>query len=405
MTRRINSWTRLSAFVVAAAVLLLTSVFAPGAWAANRYKVLYKFKGGADGGSTRGAVIFDQSGNLYGTTTDGGAGGAGKVFKLAPNGSGRWTETVLYSFKNDGTDGNTPLSGLIFDQAGNLYGTTAGGGAKGNYGTVFQLTPNSGGTWTENVLHSFDVSDGYEPYTGNLIFDQSGNLYGGTNLGGLYGNGVVFQLIPNGDGTWTENVLYSFGTEGTSPIANLIFDQKGNLYGTAFSGGTDGAGAAFELTPNGGGTWTENVLHWFTGRDECALSAGLIFDQSGNLYGTAGSLCGTGKSGTVFELTPNGSGGWTETVLHSFKGRDGRSPYAGLVFDQSGNLYGTTFQGGAYGYGTVFKLTPNGKGSWTESVLHSFADRPGASPWAGVIFDSAGNLYGTTADCVFEITP
>jgi uncharacterized repeat protein (TIGR03803 family) len=263
---------RRSALVVAAVVLLLTSAFAPGAWAANTYKVLYKL-----GGGTRGGVIFDQAGNLYGTTVGGGTAGAGEVFKLSPNGSGRWTETVLYSFKYGGTDGNTPMSGLIFDQAGNLYGTTAGGGANGNYGTVFELTPNGDGTWTETILHSFDVSDGYEPYTGNLIFDQSGNLYGGTNLGGLYGNGVVFQLTPNGDGTWTENVLYSFGAEGSSPIASLIFDQKGNLYGTAFSGGTEGAGAAFQLTPNGGGTWTENVLHWFTGRDECALSAGLIF--------------------------------------------------------------------------------------------------------------------------------
>jgi uncharacterized repeat protein (TIGR03803 family) len=190
----------------------------------------------------------------------------------------------------------------------------------------------------------------------------------------------------------------------------LVFDQRGNLYGTFLSGGNDGTGAAFQLTPNGDGTWSETVLHRLDGSDDCNPLAGPIFDQAGNLYGTTGIFCGTHKSGTVFELTPDEKGNWTEKTLHVFKGKDGRSPYSGLIFDQAGNLYGTTFQGGAYGYGTVFKLTPS-HGSWTETVLHSFRDRPGANPWASLALDAAGNLYGTTAGfgktsgCVFEITP
>jgi uncharacterized repeat protein (TIGR03803 family) len=395
-------------------LFILITVLASPAGAASKYKVLYAFKGGADGEETRGGVVFDQKGNLYGTTLAGGAGGIGTVFQLTPKASGRWTENVLYSFKQDGQDGNGPFAGLIFDPKGNLYGTTAGGGANGNYGTVFQLTPNGDGTWSENVLHSFAGQDGYEPSTGSLIFDQNGYLYGGTNLGGPYGYGVVFQLIPNGDGSWSENVLHSFGSgyDGTSPVAPLIFDQTGNLYGTAYSGGQTGGGIAFQLTPNGQG-WNENVLYSFSeskGGGGALPTAGLIFDGAGNLYGTA-SADGADNGGTVFELSPDGKGGWTEQALYTFKGKDGESPYAGLIFDKAGNLYGTTFKGGVYGYGVVFKLTPNGNGGWTETVLHSFRDRPGANPWASLVFDSAGNLYGTTAGtgktkgCVFEITP
>src|ERR1035441_332430 len=215
--------------------------------------------------------------------------------------------------------------------------------------------------------------------------------------------------------TWAtaqEKVLHNFnnnGTDGTNPRAGLIFDAAGNLYGTTENGGTNGVGTVFELTPTAGGGWTETVLYSFCSQANCTDGyqpwAGLIFDAAGNLYGTTvyGGTADTTCSycGTVFELTPNGSGGWTETVLHSFgDGTDGFYPSAGLIFDAAGNLYGTTAMGGTYDYpwdGTVFELTPAAGGGWTEKVLYSFGGgTDGYWPEAGLIFDAAGNLYGTT---------
>src|ERR1019366_2578878 len=276
-------------------------------------------------------------------------------------------EKVLHNFNNDGTDGYYPEVGLIVDAAGNLYGTTTAGGAY-NSGTGFELTPAAGGGWTETVLHNFgNGTDGATPYAG-LIFDAAGNLYGTTQYGGTYGVGTVFELTPAGGGSWTEKVLYSFnhnGADGGVPAAGLIFDAAGNLYGTTVNGGTGsncvlGCGTVFELTPAAGGGWTEQVLHSFNnnGADGSTPFAGLIFDAAGNLYGTT-FAGGTYGYGTVFELTPAAGGGWTETVLHNFgNGTDGTAPYAGLIFDAAGNLYGTTFVGGTYGYGTVFEVTP-----------------------------------------------
>jgi uncharacterized repeat protein (TIGR03803 family) len=426
MKCRKNLWFQGAALLLIAITVLL----APGAVAQSKYKTLHRFKGGADGEFMYAGLVFDQKGNLYGATTEGGAGGKGTVFKLAPNADGSWTESVLYSFRG-GTDGNTPYASLIFDQKGNLYGTTTDGGAQGN-GAVFKLAPNTDGSWTESVIYSFlGGEDGRLPYA-SLIFDQKGNLYGTTGHGGTGDNGTAFTLTPNADRSWTESVLYRFlgGKDGALPGASLIMDPAGNLYGTTIygNGGNSGrclsgeCGVVFELTPNADGTWTESLLYRFRGgKDGGNPEAGLIFDEAGNLYGTTSDLggnCGTG-CGVVFELTRQTDGSWVESVLHGFSGRDGDEPAASLIFDAAGNLYGTTVVGGDLslcngggGCGVVFKLAPNSNGKWTETVLHRFLARPGSLPYAGLVFDASGNLYGTTfgdirstLGSVFEITP
>jgi uncharacterized repeat protein (TIGR03803 family) len=411
--------------MIVTVVLIVTLLLAPGAWAASKYKTLYKFKAGKDGSRPSAGVIFDQAGNLYGTTYRGGTYDRGTAFRLAPDGNGGWKESVLHSFK--AKDGWRPTSAsLIFDSTGSLYGTTVYGGDH-KIGTVFQLSPNGDGSWTESVLHSFDYTDpaGAYPTNGSLVFDWSGNLFGTTSYSSD-SCGTVFQLTPNGDGSWTEHVLHTFsGADGACPQGGLIFDALGNLYGTTSNGGGGncdfGCGTVFRLTPNGDGSWTESVLHSFNddGKDGTDPRGGLTFDPAGNLYGTTGHGGGSGSCdfgcGTVFQLIPNGDGSWTESVLHSFNfdGRDGYWPPAGLVLDPAGNLYGTTQQGGAYGdYGTVFKLKPTAKGGWKETVLHSFKNQLGAYPSSGLILDGHGNLYGTTVGdhsttfgSVFEITP
>ena len=409
-------------------------------------QVLYSFQGGKDGSSPSGPLIFDSSGNLYGSTVSGGGtacnggAGCGTVFGLHPNGSGGWTETVLYSFKGGSSDGSGGGGGLIFDHAGNLYGTTSLGGAY-NQGTAFELSPDGKGEWTETILYSFGayIGDAANP-SGGLIFDKSGNLYGtasgGTYTCGKFGTcGTVFELSPNGSGGWTETMLYSFQggvLDGDGPNSPLIFDQAGNLYGTTSLGGNsqsqcaypdlaDGCGTVFELGPNGSGGWAEKLIYNFQGvsGDGSSPNGGLVFDKSGNLYGTTiygGVFTGQctsgppGGCGTIFELSPTGSGGWTEAILYKYQDSpDGAYPSGALIFDQAGNLDGTTGQGGGVNSGTVFGLGPSGAGGWTETVLYSFqgnANSDGSSPSSAVILDQLGHLYGTTkeggADCVAD---
>jgi uncharacterized repeat protein (TIGR03803 family) len=282
--------------------------------------------------------------------------------------------------------------------------------------TLFALAPIlSNFVWsqvTEKVLYGFKSgSDGTIPYAG-LIFDSRGDLYGTTSGGGSSGNGTVFKLTPS-NGVWTETLLHTFtGSDGSFPSAGLIFDNAGNLYGTTQQGGsTLNTGTVFKLTPSNG-VWTETVIYSFKGGSDGYLPfAGLIFDSVGNLYGTTIGG-GANGCGTVFELTPS-NGVWTETVIYNFKGgSDGTVPYAGLIFDSGGNLYGTTSGGGSSGNGTVFELRPSNK-VWTEIVIYSFkGGSDGSLPFAGLIFDSEGNLYGATAyggadglGTVFELTP
>ena len=341
---------------------ILTPLLVPSTTAASKYEVLYKFRGGADGELPAAGLIFDPAGNLLGTTSGGGANNAGTVFELTLNADGSWTKSVLYNFAG-GTDGASPGAGLIFDPEGNLYGTTFSGG-RAYQGTVFELTPKPGGNWEESILYSFcslsRCRDGSGPVAG-LIRDQSGNLYGTTYSNEADGYGVVFQLTQNSDGSWKENVLHQFtgGKDGREPYSGLIFDPSGNLYGTTLSGGNlsycdgNGCGVAFQLTPNADGSWKESVLHRFTsGKDGSEPRSDLIFDVSGNLYGTTlsggnPSYCNGNGCGVVFRLTPNPDGSWKESVLHRFTGgKEGNELLASLTFDRAGNLYSTTGLGG-----------------------------------------------------------
>jgi uncharacterized repeat protein (TIGR03803 family) len=413
-------------WVVATVAIVTLMLLAPGVWASNKFTSLHRFDGGGNqcegpnkgGCRCRSTLVFDAAGNLYGTTMGGGSSGLGTVFKLTRKPDGKWKETVLHSFENDGKDGAEPFAGLTFDGAGKLYGTTAYGGAHGGFlccGTVFELSPNRDGTWTETVLHSFvtNANDGSVPETG-VIFDAKGNLYGTTVAGGPLGWGTVFELTPSGDGHWSEHIVYAFqgGDDGRQPDSGLIFDGAGNLYGTTSRGGASGVGAVFKLTPNEeGGVWTESVLHSFNGMDGSAPFAGVIFDAQGNLYGTT-AQGGPHFWGTAFKLAPTASGSWKESVLHGFNFNDGAGPSASLIFDSVGNLYGTTSFGGRTRQGTVFKLTPTSNGQWLKVEVHSFRNHPGSFPYSGLVFDGDGNLYGTTngdlfhtVGSVFEITP
>jgi len=336
---------------------------------------LYTFTGGNDGMNPTANLVFGPGGLLYGTTYYGGGSGCsglgcGTVFSLAPPAHAcsstacPWTETILHRFSD--SEGHNPYAGVIFDAAGNLYGTTTYGGTAG---TVYELTPSVGGGWTEQVLHLFsNTPDGANPNAG-LLFDRAGNLYGTTSEGGTYNYGSVFELSPAQGGGWTEQVLHSFfqGDDGYQPAAGLISDAAGNLYGTASLSGFPGVqytGVVFQLAPTRGG-WTEQVLHQFQndGADADFPVAGLIFDAAGNLYGTT-YYGGAEYAGTVFELTPSQGGGWTEQVLYSFNhGPNGSGPDAGLVIDAAGNLYGTTYAGGADNGGTVYELTPEARGA------------------------------------------
>jgi uncharacterized repeat protein (TIGR03803 family) len=300
-------------------------------------------------------VIFDKAGNLYGTTTGGGAQGLGVVFELTPTSAG-WTETVLHSFAG-GIDGQNPYAGLVIDPFGSLYGTTYGGGAYG-VGTVFQVKRGSGGQWTEKVIHTFDVKTGSDP-VGGLVFDSKGDLFGTTQGGGAYKVGVVFALLYSGKDVWTARAIHNFtgGSDGGYPYAErLIFDKAGNLYGTTQGGGVNNWGVVFKLFQSSKG-WKEQLLYQFNGAVEANPYAGLVMDGNGNLYGTCANGNMTTTVGSVFKLTPAGGGKYTESDLHLFTKVDGEFPYAALLRDKAGNLYGTTDLGGASGMGVVFEVS------------------------------------------------
>jgi hypothetical protein len=418
--------------------------------------LIYNFSGGADGNSPVAGLIADSSGALYGTTqTSNKVGGCtptcGVVFKLTPPGNGQttWTETVLYTFTG-GKDGGAPGAGLLMDSSGALYGTTQSGGPRLG-GTVFKLTPPAQGAtvWTETVLYGFNLQNpvGGETPEAGLIADASGALYGTTVVGGSaqlicqgtpYGTGcgTVFKLAPPGNGksTWTEQVLHKFagGSDGSNPVAGVVMDTAGALYGTTIAGGSStycadgyiGCGTAFKLQPPAQGktVWTETFLHKFSGgADGAAPYASLVPASGGAFYGTAAES-GT-SAGVVFELTPPGAKArWTQKILYTFSGPDGEWPNY-MSVGAGGVLYGTTEFGGVNpnglcnpsGCGNVFSLTPplKGKKAWIEAVLHDFGGPTGdgAAPLSGVIIGANGNLYGTTYEgganygTVFEIVP
>jgi uncharacterized repeat protein (TIGR03803 family) len=373
---------------------------------AQTFTVLYSFTGGADGGGVGNGVAMDKQGNLYGTTTGGGAYGYGTVFELSPNSDGTWTEIVLHSFKNGDPDGQEPDANLVLDAAGNIYGTTPTGG-KHDVGSAFKLTPGSS-SWSLTLLYSFGSYKGDAgPPRGGLLLDSKGNLYG-TAGGGMPGAGAVFELSPSG-GNWSEKVLYNFGsskTLGFFPVGNLTFDSQGNLYGLAQEGGDlscrngTGCGVAYKLWRSNG--WKETVLYSFTGTNDGAVPNGgpLVFDSKGSLYGGTEIGGGTGCSagcGTLFKLAP-GVSGWKEIVTHRFgSGSSGSFPVGNLIFEQAGISYGITGAGGGMTCecGAVYKLTAGANGQWQYSLLHAFNGDDGNTP-NGLSADANGNLYGTT---------
>jgi uncharacterized repeat protein (TIGR03803 family) len=379
-----------------------------------------------------GGLIFDQNGNLYGTT-DGAYRKYGTVFKLRHYSNGVWGNRLLYGFTGT-TDGAYPHSHPIFDSAGNLYGATRAGGT--NYcpyttqalscGVVFELMPTPTGQWTEKVLYNFKGGmDGANPSAG-VISDSAGNLYGTTAFGGFF-HGTVFKLMHSPNGTWSEKVLYRFtgDTDGGGPSGGLVLDTAGNLYGTTVIGGNTGHGTIFELSPGPSGTWTFRSLHSFCSRVGCrdgaGSSLGVILDSHGNLYGVT-SLGGNvpcfaneAGCGTAFKLSRGQNGTWAFNLLYLFCSlpacADGAQLGGGLILDSAGNLYGTTTTGGSANQGTVFKLSHVSGSPWTDDVLYSFCALPqcadGFEPTGSLVRDSAGNLYGTTpvGSKVFEIIP
>jgi hypothetical protein len=406
------------------ALLLMAGASRPPATAGTE-RVLYTFHGGNDGAAPFAGVIADASGNFYGTTAGGGTGcpqGCGTVFELLPATApgGVWTEKVLYSFQGqltgDGANSQTPL---VFDAAGNLYGTTLNGGVagpgcgSGGCGTVFELVPPTfpGDPWSETVIHAFQSgADGAGPFS-NMVFDRAGNLYGttvsggGTGCGGG-GCGTSFELSPPAVAgePWTEKILYVFqgGLDGAFPAGNLAIDATGNLYETTEGDGKcTPCGTVFKLTPPAvsGGSWSKHVLYYFQNNssDGQSPTAGLAIHQG--LYGTT-ELGGTLGQGIVYQLTSGAVGVVTETVLYSFgSNASDVQPFAGVVFDHAGNLYGTTSGGGNL-TGTVFQLQPPSQsgGNWTETVLHTFTRGPdGGGPYGKLLVGKGHALYGTTA--------
>jgi len=389
---------RLARFTVA---LGLTLLLASAAQA--QFAVVHNFTGGGDGGTPYSGLTLDGAGNLYGTTTVGGSGANGTVFKLAPHGS-NLILTTLYAFH--GGDGSTPTSGVIRDSNGLLYGSTFSGGANGA-GAVFKLTPpaRAGGgasaAWSESVLYSFtggNDGEGPDMLGGSLTFDSAGNLYGTTLLGGTVscrGNlvfcGSVFELTDNG-GHWTETTLHQFagGNDGAGAYGGVVLDSEGNVYGATFAGGgindvcPEGCGTLYQLVRSNG--WMENILPVpFCNPDSCLGGQGpngIAIDHSGNLY--------TADADSVLEMRYPYFAGDGEVLSFGTV----YYPSGNLIQDSSGNLYGTDVFGGAFNYGQVFKLTPSG----TFTTLHSFSGgADGGEPYGFLVFGTDGNLYGTAS--------
>jgi uncharacterized repeat protein (TIGR03803 family) len=400
------------------AAVFAVAAAAAGAANAATLTVLHAFRGfpGGDGANPHAVPIMNDKGDLYGTASAG--VGCGIVYKLHKTHSGTWKETILYTFMC-GDDGYGPAGGLVFDDKGDLYGGTQLGGTGQCYffgervgcGVVYELTPTKKGAWTETVLYSFPAPAQGSEFGGplaSLTFGRKGELYGTTVLDDACNGlnyGSVFRLKV-AHGAWKENDVHDFcGTDGSAPgYGALVLDPAGNLYGTTMAQGGDGhLGVAFELSPLGRSKWTFTILHDFTFDEGGELEGGLTRDASGNLYGTefSGGLAG---HGSVYELSPSG-GAWNLNVLYDFTGGgpDGTGPWANPVFDSGGNLFGTTQAGGEAAFcdncGTIYELVPQAGGQWKESVVYNFGSQQniadGSDPIAGLIRAADGNFYGT----------
>jgi uncharacterized repeat protein (TIGR03803 family) len=432
MKREFSLFVRCGLLTIFIATLLAGAAFAAGP---SEYLIWsFDFNGSVGGFAPEGDLVADSAGNLYGVVSSGGANDGGAVFQLVrpvPPSTG-WTWNLLYNFTAGESGGSGPEGGVIFDSAGNLYGTTSFGG-NADLGVVFELSPPAvaGDEWTETVLYNFKggTADGESPRNSQgVVFDKSGNLYGVTLLGGTdysedkhcptNGCGVIYELTPSTPGAeWTETVIHYFnGGQGAGGAGTPIFDAKGNLYGATQSGGTNDGGVAYKMIPPAttGGTWSYKVLYAFGSNPNDARYAqsSLTLHGDGVLYGAA--LGGVASHGTVFQLAPPAvvGGAWTETVLYNFGSvvNDGEFPYYNVIFDKAGNLYSTTFLGGGEnpsqcnygGCGTVFELSPptTAGAAWTETILHSFPATgetgDGIAPGGGLIFGKNGVLMGVT---------
>jgi uncharacterized repeat protein (TIGR03803 family) len=353
-------------------------------------------------------MVFDGAGNLYGVTNTGGGStncrgfeGCGTVFELSPAGGTTWTQTTIYNFQNL-ADGSFPFGGLVIDAAGNLYGTNTAGGTY-NAGVAFKLSPGSGSSWTLTPLYSFGQLKQSVSPSSPLTLDAAGNLYGITLGGGRYFHGSAFKLY-NVAGVWKEQLLHSFGGpgDGTQPNGPLVIDPQGNLYGTTSAGGSSTLGIVFQLSQQPSGDWTENLLYTFTSGSP---QAGLILDSAHHLYGTT-FTGGTHGAGGIFGLTrvnQNGSLVWKYVQLHSFTaGADGSNPASPLTFDASGNLYGTDAEQatdcqGFYGCWQVYKLSVGSKGLWHIAAVYPIPAQ--SDPANGsLVLDSAGDIFGAAYD-------
>jgi uncharacterized repeat protein (TIGR03803 family) len=356
----------------------------------------------------------DNAGNIYGTTVLGGDFGSGTVFQLSPTPNG-WVHTVLYSFTG-GADGGEPYKGVTLDREGNLYGTAVTGGSgncEGGCGVAYKLT-NSGGNWTQVVIHAFTGGDDGAGPGARLTVDRGGNIYGMAPTGGANGLGTIYKIGQAG-GAWTFKVIHTFtgADDGATGSAGRMVLRRARLYGAATTGGAHGSGVIFELTPRSVGEWDFRTIYAFKGQPDGSFPYGaLLFAGSGKIYGTT-YYGGTNGIGAVYELSPRRNGEWNENVIYSFQEEsDGNSPISNLVFDPVGNLYGTTSEGGL-GSGTIFKLSPIGGGQWTETVVHSFQGPPdGAFAYNGMVVDRFGNFYGATVHggknddgCIYKFTP
>ena len=328
----------------------------PNGW---QHTVLYSFTGGADGGEPYKGVTIDWRGNLYGTAVTGGSGscegGCGVVYKLSKS-KGTWSQTVIHAFTG-GDDGSGPGARVTVDRGGNVYGMTPTGGTYG-VGTIYKIRPHAG-SWDFQVIHTFTGgADGASGSAGRMLL-QLNRLYGAATVGGLYGNGVVFKLTPTAVGEWDFRVLYSFHgqPDGSFPYGALL-RVSGKIYGTTYYGGENNIGAVYELSPRRVGEWDGRVIYSFqNGSDGNSPISNLVRDPVGNLYGTTSE--GGSGSGTIFKLTPIGGGQWTESVVHAFEGPpDGGFSYNGMVVDRFGNFYGATVHGGTQDDGCVYKFTP-----------------------------------------------
>jgi uncharacterized repeat protein (TIGR03803 family) len=394
-----------------AAALILTSP----ASAQVSEQVIYSFPISGHLGYWPTTPLVYRSGKFFGTANNGGGAqcNCGVVFELAPKTGGGWNYKVLHAFQGS-PDGSGPVANIVFDGAGNLYGTTLQGGPYFNSGTTYELSPNANGSWTYNVLYSFgNTGDG--AYPAGLAIDSAGNLYGPTNGGGVNSAGAVFKLAPGTGGSWTESLIYSFigPHDGSNPNANLAIDASGNLYGTTYDYGPNNQGTVFELSPGLAGEWTETTL--FSPDLSLGTAITQTLDASGNVYCTTyPSPNGTQNLGVVFELTPNSDGTWSNTTLHTFvKSKGGDDPMGTLTVSANGTLYGTAQYGGANSLGTIYTLKPGSGGAWMFNDLYSFAGgtTDGEVPLEGVTLVN-GSLYGTTIaggaysnGTIFKLTP